>query len=191
MYHPSLDALAVLLESLRSAIRESYRVQLFYQSASKPNPETRQLDPYALAFRWGWWYVIGYCHTRRELRTFRLDRIQELTVLEQTFQTPSGFAARAFMEETTRGQPQVLARLKFTRAAAPVARLNRLSWSELAEQPDGSLLVTFPAPDLDWAASTILAYGPVVEVLDPPELRQLVHAWAQAIVDLNGKSLEN
>jgi predicted DNA-binding transcriptional regulator YafY len=191
LYHPGLDAQAAISETLRHAIRESCRVKMLYQSASKPAPETRQLDPYALAFRRGWWYVVGYCHTRREVRTFRLDRIQELTVLKQSFQTPSGFDARAFMEKTTRGQPQVLARLKFTLAGAPVARLNRLYWSELAEQPDGSLLVTFPAPDLDWAASTILAYGPVVEVLDPPELRQLVHAWAQAIFNLNEKSIES
>ena len=189
LYHPSLDALAVLLESLRSAIRESYRVQLFYQSASKPNPETRQLDPYALAFRWGWWYVIGYCHTRRELRTFRLDRIQELTLLKQTFQAPVGFDARVFLEDSYRGQPQVLARLKFPRESAPVSRLNCLSWSEIAEQTDGSLLVTLPAPDLNWAASTILAYGPVVEVLDPPELRQLVRDWAKAIANLYGNSM--
>jgi proteasome accessory factor C len=129
---------------------------MLYQSASKPAPETRQLDPYALAFRWGWWYVVGYCHTRRELRTFRLDRIQELTVLKLTFQAPASFDARAYMEDSTRGQPQVLARLKFTRAAAQVARLNRLFWSDSTEQADGSLLVTLAAPDLDWAASTIL-----------------------------------
>ena len=191
LYHPDLDALAVLLESLRSAIRESYRVQMLYQSASKPNPEIRQLDPYALAFRWGWWYVVGYCHTRRELRTFRLDRIQELSVLKQTFQAPIGFDARAFLESATRGQPQVQARLKFPRAAAPVARLDRLVWSEFAEQADGSLLVTLMAPDLNWAASTILAYGPVVEVLYPPELRQLVQAWAQEITHLYGNSLDH
>jgi predicted DNA-binding transcriptional regulator YafY len=191
LYHPGQESLAAILETLRRAIRETCRVQMLYQSASRPAPGTRQLDPYALAFRWGWWYVVGYCHTRREVRTFRLDRIQELTVLKQTFQTPAGFDARAFMEETTRGQPQVLARLRFSRAAAPVARLNRLFWSKLTEQPDGSLLVTFPAPDLDWAASTILAYGPVVEVIDPPELRQLVHAWAQAIIDLNEKSMDS
>lgn len=186
LVHPGLDSLAATLESLRSAIRESQRVQMRYQGASRPNPETRQVDPYALAFRWGWWYVVGYCHTRRELRTFRLDRIQELTVLEQSFQPPDVFDARAFLEDASRGQPQVYARLKFTPEAAQAARLNRLFWSEFAEQPDGSLVVTFPAPDLNWAASTILAYGPVVEVLDPPELRQLVQAWAQAIVNLNG-----
>jgi predicted DNA-binding transcriptional regulator YafY len=184
LYHPGLDALAALLEHLRGAIRESHRVQLLYQAASRPNPETRQLDPYALAFRWGWWYVVGFCHTRHALRTFRLDRIQELTVLQQTFQAPTGFDARAFMSQINIGQPQVQARLKFARESVQVARLNRLFWSEMTVQADGSLLVTFPAPDLDWAASTVLAYGPIVEVLDPPELRELVYAWAQAVAKL-------
>ena len=190
LYHPGLDALATVLESLRCAIRESRRVQMLYQSASRSNPEIRQLDLYALAFRWGWWYVVGYCHTRRELRTFRLDRIRDLTVLKQTFQVPAGFDARAFMAEATRGQPQVRARLKFSHAAAQTARSNSFFWSEFTEQADGSLVVTLPAPDLNWAASTILAYGPAVEVLDPPELRQLVHAWAQATANLYGNSMD-
>ena len=184
LVNPGLAALAALLESLRRAIRESRQVQMRYQSASRLTPETRLVDPYALAFRWGWWYLVGYCHTRRDLRTFRLDRIQELTMLKQTFQAPTGFDARSYMESALQGQPQVQATLKFASTAAPLARLNRLFWSELVEQADGSLLATFPAPDLNWAASTILAYGPAAEVLDPPELRQLVHAWAQAIITL-------
>ena len=72
---------------------------------------------------------------------------------------------------------------------AGVCAATCMTWSEIAEQTDGSLLVTLPAPDLNWAASTILAYGPVVEVLDPPELRQLVRDWAKAIANLNGNSM--
>jgi len=118
------------------------------------------------------------------VRTFRLDRIQELTILQQPFQPPASFDARAFLENTALGQPQVSARLRFTPAGAQAARLNRFLWNEVEEQSDGSLLVTLSAPDLKWAASTILAYGPVVEVLDPPELRQLVQNWAQSVVAL-------
>jgi predicted DNA-binding transcriptional regulator YafY len=184
LVNSGLEALAAILESLRGAIRKTQRVQMLYQSAAWPAPETRQLDPYALAFRWGWWYVVGYCHTRQALRIFRLDRIRELVVLPQTFQPPAGFDARGFMESSTGSQPQVQARLKFPRKFAQAARLNHLFWSESEQQSDGSLLVSFPAPNLDWAASTILAYGPTVEVLDPPELRQLVHAWAQKVVEL-------
>jgi predicted DNA-binding transcriptional regulator YafY len=40
------------------------------------------------------------------------------------------------------------------------------------------------SPDLNWAASSILMYGPAVEVLEPAELRDLVRQTAQATVDL-------
>ena len=48
--------------------------------------------------------------------------------------------------------------------------------------PDGTVHVTLTAPDLNWAASSILAYGPLVTVLEPAALRQMVAEWAQAIV---------
>jgi len=57
----------------------------------------------------------GYCHTRQALRTFRLDRIQELTVLPQTFQLPADFNARVFMEEAHPRPATGQARLKSPR----------------------------------------------------------------------------
>jgi predicted DNA-binding transcriptional regulator YafY len=36
-------------------------------------------------------------------------------------------------------------------------------------------------PDLHWAASSALAYGPLVKVLEPPALQHMVSEWAQAI----------
>ena len=65
--------------------------------------------------------------------------------------------------------------------AAQVALENRLFWETVEVQPDGSVLVFLASPDLDWAASSVLMYGPLVEVLDPPELRQRIAEWAQAI----------
>ena len=188
LYHPSLDALAVTLEQLRHAIRESHRVNMLYQSASVSEPGVRKLDPYALALRWGWWYVVGYCHTRQEVRTFRIDRIQELSLLGEVFQTPSDFNAREFMNRSFQGQMLVQVQLRFTAEAAHIARINRPYWGAFDEQPDGAVFVTMLAPDLNWAASSVLAYGPGVEVLDPPELRQIVRDRAQAIVMSNQNS---
>jgi predicted DNA-binding transcriptional regulator YafY len=54
-------------------------------------------------------------------------------------------------------------------------------WERVEEVPGGSVEVTFSAPDLSWAASTALAYGPIVEVVEPHELRQIVGEWAAAV----------
>jgi predicted DNA-binding transcriptional regulator YafY len=165
---------------LRRAIRELRRVNMVYHSASAPEPGTRKLDPYALAFRWGWWYVVGYCHTRGELRTFRVDRIRELNLLEDVFQMPVDFNAREFMQSDLQNQPQVRAKLKFSKEAANSALINRPYWDLLEEQPDGTVIVAFSSPDLNWAIGSILMYGPTVEVLEPVELRCLVRDSARA-----------
>ena len=155
---------------------------MVYVSASKPDPAARHLDPYVLAHRWGWWYVAGYCHTRNQVRTFRVDRIQSLTLLDTVFQIPADFNAREFLARDFQGQPQVHARLRFKPEAAHIARINRNSYQSLEEQPDGSIVVTMVSPDLNWAASSILMHGPEVEVLEPPECRRMVRDWAQAIL---------
>jgi proteasome accessory factor C len=188
--HPGLDAQAAILETLRNAIRESQRVNMLYQSFSSPKPNHRKLDPYAIAFHWGWWYVVGYCHTRREVRTFRLDRIQEFSLSAETFKPPEDFDPRAFIEHSFRGQPLVQARLHFTAEAAQIARANRTTWDAFEPQADGSVMVTFSAPDLNWAASSVLAYGPLVEVIGPSELRQTVRDWAQTMVKIYSKEGE-
>jgi predicted DNA-binding transcriptional regulator YafY len=185
--HPGLDAQAATLEILRRAMRTSQRVEMVYASASSGVHGARKLDPYAVAFHWGWWYVVGYCHTRREVRTFRIDRIQELSLSDEVFQHPKDFNAREFMAQAFRGYAQVQARLRFAVEAAQIARTNRSTWDSFEEQADGSVVVTSSAPDLNWAASTVLAYGPAVEVLDPPELRCLLWNWAQAIVNMYNK----
>jgi predicted DNA-binding transcriptional regulator YafY len=42
--------------------------------------------------------------------------------------------------------------------------------------------VTFPSPTLEWAASTTLAYGPTVEVVEPQELRVMVAEWLETTI---------
>lgn len=177
-------ALAPTLQQLRQAAHQRRRVHLRYQGGSRPEPSERELDPYALVHQWGWWYVVGHCHLRKGVRLFRLDRILALELLSDVFAPPADFDARAYLEQVFGDPPQVHARLKFAALAAHVAHSDRAAWEALEAQPDGSVVVTYAAPDLYWAASTAMAYGPIVEVLAPAELRAMVAEWAQAVAGL-------
>ena len=183
MHRANLDSLTPTLEKLRRAARQHRQVRMIYQSRNQPGPTPRELDPYALVHRWGWWYVVGYCHLRQAKRTFRVDRIEELTLLETTFDPPTQFDLQAYLENEPQTQPLLIARLRFLPAAAKAVSDSQLYWESIEKQPDGSLIVTYPAPTLEWAASTMLAFGPIVEVLEPAELRQIVAEWASQVVD--------
>ena len=142
------------------------------------------MNPYALVFRWGWWYVVGYCLLRQEMRSFRLDRIEALQLTVETFQIPAGFDIYAYLDEEWRSQPQIQVKLRFAPQAAHVALTNRSYWDKLEEQSDGTIIVSLTTPDLNWAASSALAYGPFVTVLEPEVLRKMVADWARAIAAL-------
>jgi predicted DNA-binding transcriptional regulator YafY len=181
LHRSDQQALAATLEKLRRATRERRQVHLHYQGQATTS---RNVDPYALVHRSGWWYVIGYCHLRDGLRTFRIDRIKNLSILETGFDLPADFDLQAYLAAIPQQEPAIHARLRFTPGFAGFVRSNQTFWEDLEEQPDGSVVAGFHAPDLEWAASTALAYGPAVEVLEPPELRRMVAEWAEAVTGL-------
>ncbi|HSL42533.1 MAG TPA: YafY family protein [Anaerolineales bacterium] len=180
MNRADLQALTPTLEKLRRAIREHRCVEMNYQRSQTPHPSQRGLDPYALVHRWGWWYVIGFCHQKKEIRTFRVDRIASIALSGSTFSPSSDFDLHEYLKNELQAQPQVKARLRFESAYANILAGNHSYWDTVEPQPDGSVDVTFSAPALEWAASTTLAYGPAVEVLEPLALRAMVAEWVEA-----------
>ena len=184
MNRVDIETLAPALEKLRQAVRETHQVHMTYHSGSNPHGEQRDLDPYALIHRAGWWYVIGYCHLRLALRAFRVDRIADLHLTDQVFTIPAGFEIHAYIAQEWQNVPQIKMRMRFTVQFAHLAQYARGYWETLDEEPGGSIVVTLNAPDFYAAASNALAYGPAVTVLEPPEVCQMVKEWALATAAL-------
>jgi len=184
MHRYNLDTLGETLEKLRLASFEHKQVLLQYQNHTQEKPSSRVFAVYAIVHRWGRWYAVGYCHYRQAMRTFRVDRIQELTLLKETFEVPVDFDIHAYLEQEMETRPWLLVTMRFAPEVAAMAREYAIGWDSVEEQPDGSLIVTMKTPDATWAASNALAYGPSVVVLAPDEVRRTVQEWAQATVYL-------
>lgn len=186
MHRADYDAISHLLEGWRSAIHEGQRLRIGYRARQRATPTPREVDPYALVHRSGWWYGVAYCHLRDGLRTFRIDRITFLNPCPQTFKVPSDFDVHAYLATAWSDQPQMVARARFIPEGVAIALDNRAFWDTLEEQPDGSLIVTFSVSNLPWAAGVVLSYGGLAIALDPPELRATVQEWAAYMANQYG-----
>lgn len=170
-----------VLEVLRAALREQRRVRFTYRSGQLVE---REVSPYALAYRTGWWYLIGFCHLRQALRFFRLDRMGAVQRLSMAvLAPPPDFEPNSFLATAMQGQEPVQVTMRFAASAAGLALYQQASWKSCEQEADGSVVVRFGAADWNWAASMVLAYGPWVEVLDPPEVRRLVCDWLKELVE--------
>lgn len=182
MRRARLENVEGYLETLRRAVREQRQVSMEYRGSNDQDGVLRCVDPYALLFRGGWWYMVGHCHLRDAVRLFRIDRIQELALLRETFKLPGDFDVHAYLGSSFASHSQVRMRMRFKPEAKPIALRNLSIWETVEDQPDGSAIVTMISPDQMWAASTALGFGSLAVVLEPEEVRSLVFAWAQAIV---------
>jgi predicted DNA-binding transcriptional regulator YafY len=178
------------LETLWEAVHERRRVHMVYRARGRVEVTERDVDPYMLVHGWGRQYCTGYCHLRQAIRSFRVDRILEVQVLEQVFEIPADFDIEKYAAAEPYFQRRVQVRLYFAPEAALQALDNRSQWDMLEEQPDGSVIATLTIPDLDLATSIIMDCGYLAEVLEPADLRELIRQRAEAIAARNAPTNE-
>ena len=87
------------LTPIIEAMRDGLEIELYYQSYWYEEPSTYTLQPYCIKVFKQRWYVIGFCKERNNIRTFSLDRIQQLTTLDTKFVYPKEFDPEAYFTD--------------------------------------------------------------------------------------------
>jgi predicted DNA-binding transcriptional regulator YafY len=164
---------------LEDACRESRQVWMRYYTASRDSASERVLDPYLLhIYRGTNPYVIGWCHKRDEVRWFRVDRIRELKLLEQTFERQPDFNARDHLEMIFQhevGGVSVMVRIWFDAKTAPYIRERRWNPTQVLEEHEGgAVTLQMVVRGLNDLKRWVLGYGRGAIVEEPPELRKMV-----------------
>ncbi len=146
----------------------------------------RQLHPYALLLREGFWYVIGHDLMHDALRTYRVDRIDGAVEVGQAnaFTRPADFDARhAFPADPkligAEPAARAMVHVDAPRAASAVVDLGEDSVTE--RLADGSVVVRVPCANLEAFRSWLFGLGVHAEVIDPPEVRASVVDWLRAM----------
>jgi len=168
-------------------------VQVEYQSLTEWELISTKLRPYQLLFSQHSWYVIGYSSLHRDVRTFNLARIQNVSLLRQRYARArfdfDRYLGNAWhlIPDASRDSRVVL---KFSSLVARnVAEVNWHKTQRTKLLADGSLEFTASVSGLNEIAWWILGYGDQVEVLQPAKLRRLVGQRARNMAAMyNGDS---
>lgn len=84
------------LKDLEQTIAKGYSVKILYHKSGEDQSKYRLVDPYKIIYWNNKWYMIGFCHLRNNIRSFRVDRIESLALTENKFNHPEDFSARDF-----------------------------------------------------------------------------------------------
>ncbi len=173
-----------LLKELRRAVLEQKTIRFRYYSrdsqARKELPAEREADPYGLIFVEGVWYVPAFCHLRQAVRSFRLERLEDLTLTSKTFTRQPDFKISQREYDNSR---KLTARLLFAPEVKRLVKETRYFYVVAEEETPQGLLVTLQVRQEKDALNWILSWGQQVQVLEPDSLRRAVREEAQAILN--------
>ena len=169
-----------------SAIRSGRRVRFGYQSYAGA-VSRRQIEPYAVMHSDGRWYLIGYCLSRRAMRTFRLDRVSDLEVGTGGFKRPAGFDAKSYMREH---MPFVQSEYQIdVWIDMPIkeARQSMVPWRVSMEDEDGGTRLRCGRDRLETFAAMLLSTGRRVVVHSPEQMRETFRELARQALQASGE----
>jgi predicted DNA-binding transcriptional regulator YafY len=172
-----------MLRQLRRAIVGRHGVRFGYHTrhgqVGASAHSLREADPYALVHVQGAWHLVAYCHTRNDIRNFRIDRMAQLAVLSRTFTRPPGFTIE---QREDAQQRTVIVRAMFDHEIADWVREARSFFAVGEEQRADGLLMTFRVRHEDELLQWLLGWGGRVRVLEPASLRGRLAEQAEQIV---------
>jgi predicted DNA-binding transcriptional regulator YafY len=164
---PRTKEVAQLLE----ATLQQRRVTMRYDSFSSNREKAYVIEPYRLVFAQGSLYVIGFVPEYGQVRTFAVDRIAQVSLMEERFE-PLELPDDAFAHSlgVTQGSPEKI-EVRFASRIARYVRERVWHRSQVTEdEPDGGIRITLNVVN-DWALkSWILGFGGLATVVFPQAL---------------------
>lgn len=173
----------IVVETMSIAAQECHQVRLRYRTDDTQETE-RVIDPYGVVCHNGRWYTVGYCHLRLDLRVFRLDRVQQIEILEETFTCPPDFPALEYIVQSFAAIPdtwdiEVLLMMSLEEARHKVpATLATL------EQDAQGVILRASLDNLDWMARFLVGLGCSFVIRQPAELRTILQELAAEMISM-------
>jgi len=133
----------------------------------------RIIMPYVVVMYKGFWYCIGHCEMREEIRFFKLSRIRSYEVMEDNFEIPADFKLTDYIGHNSIFKDKlykVKLRIKFPMSIIISERV----WSEDQKikfnKDDNSILFEATMSGLPEIKTWILSMGSYAEVIQPKGL---------------------
>ena len=172
------------LQIIQQAIIRKKRIRINYFSHINKEFKARTISPYGFKSYQNNFYLAAYCHSRKEIRIFALNRISQIKILnisihEIEFDLESYFDSGfgVFSDKL------IKVKLKFSENASYFVKERILHKEQkIIELDDGSIVLELPAKGLFEIKRLVLSYGKDVQVLEPEEL---IHLIKEEIREIN------
>lgn len=164
------------MQRIIEAIVEDVSIDCEYYSMHREDFTRRMVDPYYLVPRGGYLYLIGFCHFRNDVLTFRLSRFQSVELTRKKFTIKDGFQIDSFLDKLwgiKADSNEVTFQVRFSKNVARYIKEHHYDYPpKLIDEEDGSLLLIVTTRGADEFLRWMKQYGRDAELIEPVEYRE-------------------
>ncbi|MFE6075228.1 helix-turn-helix transcriptional regulator [Paenibacillus sp. NPDC057886] len=174
-----------VLRDLRTGITERKVISFEYIN-TKNERTTRGLEPVRLHFKYRNWYVYGFCRTRQDYREFRLSRMMNVSLTEESFQ-PHLDVPKEVVLSNREWKNEVRDVVFRVSPEALAEAMDHFHEADKQFHDDGSMTMrisVYQPLEARWLCSFLLSLGSGVKVLEPLELRGIIKEQLQSALQL-------
>lgn len=169
------------LELLMNGIVSKQQVSISYQSVDATEPVNRFIEPVGLYHENSYWYMLAYCHLRKEHRKFRTDRIYSIAATNEPFILEHEELSFYLKEED--GCKTTGIRLAVNKPVVKYISRSRKFYGFISEEEKGNEveMVFRYYEDMEFFARWYIMFGDNARILEPESLREKVKEMVQEI----------
>jgi predicted DNA-binding transcriptional regulator YafY len=186
---PGVEIDAEVLVTLARACRDGVRVRFGYAGRRDDagGERERTVEPVRMVATGRRWYLMAWDVDRGDWRTFRLDRMRDVTATTWRFRPREHPDPVAYVQRSVTAAPyRYLARVRLRARPDEVRDLVPPQVGRVEDDRDGWCVLVVGGVDLDWLAVHIARLGFEAEVLEPPELREAAARLARRVAAIAG-----
>ncbi len=159
---------------IEKAIEENLKLRIIYNSVNS-GENIRTIDPYFIIFKGRSFYFVAFCYKRNEFRTFRIDRLAKVEILDEIFIKNNNIYAESYFKDSWEiyaGEPVEII-IKFHGKAAKVVKFGKHHPNEIIEiQNNDTILYKVVTRGTEEIQRWILGFGDEAEVISPENLKR-------------------
>lgn len=176
------------LGDIHNAIMNFQKIKITYDALHSRQKSVRQVSPHYLFFNDGFWYLRGYCQKDEAFRTFALDRIKSLEVLDEYF-IPKQISPEDELSSSfgtwLDGEPEEVVVIFDEEVKSQVLRRKWQQNQKEKELKDSRLEIRFKVKGLGGIKKWIYQWIPHVEIIAPKEFREEMQQELKKAYDRN------
>lgn len=172
------------LEAVKRALSDSKVLEFTYHSNYKGETTARQVEPIGICYYGNRWHLIAYCLLRKDYRDFRLDRMEVITVLSQSYKKHELKSLKLYVSELIAQTDLFDVVIRIKKEHLQYMSDAKHNMGLVHEEVFGDeVKMTFAVFSLEYFGRWLISYGNTISVIEPQELKEKMKALVNELLE--------